>query len=232
MIDSEKDVWAAEADFSNQVSHFGSWHVVVRQFTKNADMVKLQDTMWSTTQEILHAVIPTAFEIKLLIRNSQRNSLAIDILHFMWSYDRLCWVTQGSWPSPATETATLPTQVQQVQKVSPETDPFPVAKAATTSTVMLHGAASDAPRLVAMHCIEALVAPSETQWNGTYRTAVQPVEIQALNINGSTRWTKMSENMFGDGSLGKVEVQWSIAWPTSSTWQFCLRSCWRSAFLL
>ena len=56
----------------------------------------------------------------------------------------------------------LPIRVQQVRKVSPETDPFAVAKAATTSTVMLHGAASDAPRLVTMHCIEALIAPSET----------------------------------------------------------------------
>ena len=43
-------------------------------------------------------------------------------------------------------------------KFSPETDPFTVAKAATTSTVMLHGAASDAPRLATMHCIETLGA--------------------------------------------------------------------------
>ena len=52
-------------------------------------------------------------EIKLVMSNS------LALKSTMWSYDlyKLRWVTQGSWHSPATETATPPTQVQQVRKV-------------------------------------------------------------------------------------------------------------------
>ena len=167
ILDSQKQLWVAQATFSNQVSHLALGAVVRQEGTSQRmqTLYRYRVPCQEQPQKIVHLVLPTAFEIKLLIKNSQSNSLALTSSIWyepMKSVGKLCWATQRSWHAPATATATPLTRVQQVRKVSPETDPFTVANAATTSTVMLHFAAGDAPRLVSMHCIEALGAPNET----------------------------------------------------------------------
>ena len=173
ILDSQKHLWVAQATFSNQVSHLALGAVVRQEGTSQRmqTLYRYRVPCQEQPQKIVHLVLPTAFEIKLLIKNSQSNSLALTSSIWyepMKSVGKLCWATQRSWHSPATATAAPPTQVQQVRQVFSRNQPFAVAKAATTSTVMLHGAASDAPRLATMHCIETLGAPSETQcfgWN-------------------------------------------------------------------
>ena len=88
----------------------------------------------------------------------------------------ISYVESPKDPDSHTSEATPPTQVQ-VRKVFQTPAPsqtvngsvsgktselVSVAKAATTSTVMLHASASDAPRLATMHCIETLGAPNDT----------------------------------------------------------------------